>query len=454
MQSEADSPTHRDVWRIAAPLILSNISVPLLGIVDTAVMGHLDEPSYLGAVAVGATIFSFLFLGFNFLRMGTTGVAAQAYGTGDAEEMRNTLAQAVLSALGIALLLLVVQKPLAIAAWRLIDPGEIVESQAGIYYAIRIWSAPAVLTNYALIGWFIGMQNARSPLMLMLAINLTNIVLDLLFVLGFGMKVEGVAIATVIAEFVGVALGLWLVQRELRKWPGQWQTSRILDRTRFRRLFGLNLNLFIRTVSLMFAFGFLTAQGARMGTVVLAANAVLLNFQYFMAYALDGFAHAAEALAGRAIGQRNRAAFDRALRISLHWSLIVATGFCLAYLLAGRLIVDIVTDLPDVRHTAYAYLPWLIALPVVSVWSYLYDGIYVSATRAREMRDTMLFSAFAVYLPAWYFLRFLGNHGLWLAFLLFMAARGLSMHWLYRHIEARGGFAKENGGVPGKWGHS
>ncbi|MGH8496514.1 MAG: MATE family efflux transporter DinF [Gammaproteobacteria bacterium] len=438
------SPTHHDVWRIAAPLIVSNISVPLLGIVDTAVMGHLDEPYYLGGVAVGATVFSFLFLGFNFLRMGTTGVAAQAYGTGDAAEMRNTLAQAILSALGIAIVLLAAQKPLAMAAWRLIDPGEAVETQAAIYYAIRIWSAPAALANYALIGWFIGMQNARGPLVIMLAINLTNIALDLLFVVGLGMRVEGVATATLIAECTGLACGLWFVRRELRRWPGQWQRSRILDGVRLKRLFALNSNLFVRTIALMFAFGFLTAQGARLGTVVLAANAVLLNFQYFMSYALDGFAHAAEALAGRAIGERSRTGFDRAVRISLQWSLIVAVAFCAVYALAGQVIIDAMTDLPDVRQIAYAHLPWLIVLPAVSVWSYLYDGIYVGATRAREMRNTMLFSAFAVYVPAWYMLRFLGNHGLWLAFLLFMAARGLSMHWLYRRIDARQGFVRSN----------
>ncbi|CAN5346877.1 MATE family efflux transporter DinF [soil metagenome] len=436
------SLAHRDVWRIAAPLILSNVSVPLLGIVDTAVMGHLDEPRYLGAVAVGATVFSFLFLGFNFLRMGTTGVAAQAHGSGDTDEMRNTLAQALLSAAGLALVLLVLQKPLAIAAWRLIEPDALVQAQAEIYYAIRIWSAPAVLANYALIGWFIGMQNGRVPLVLMLGINLTNIALDLLFVIGFGMKVEGVALATLIAEFTGAGLGIWLVRRELARRPGRWQRARILDGHRFRRLLDLNMNLFIRTVSLMFAFGFLTAQAARLGTVVLAANAVLLNFQYLMSYALDGFAHAAEALVGRAIGQRGRTGFLRAVRICMLWSLIVALVFCLIYAVAGRHLIDAMTDLREVRQTAYIYLPWLIVLPLVSVWSFVYDGIYVGATRAREMRDTMLFSAFAVYLPAWYMLRFLGNHGLWLAFVLFMVARGSSMHWLYRRIEARGEFAR------------
>jgi MATE family multidrug resistance protein len=435
--------THRQVWRIAAPMIVSNVSVPLLGIVDTAVVGHLEAPYYLGAVAVGATVFSFLFMGFNFLRMGTTGVAAQAFGACDAAEMRNTLAQAVLSALGIALVLLVLQKPLAEAAWRLIEPSAVVEAYARTYFEVRIWSAPAVLVNYALIGWFIGMQNARGPLALMLAINLTNIALDLLLVLGFGLDVAGVALASVIAEVAGVALGFALVRRELAKYPAPWQRARIFDAGRFRRLMGLNFNLFVRTVSLMFAFGFLTAQGARLGDVVLAANAVLFNFQFFMAYALDGFAHAAEALVGRAIGRGDRQAFARAVRAAMHWSLIVAAAFCIAYLAAGRGIVNLMTDLPEVRGAAYAHLPWLIALPAVSVWSFLYDGIYVGATRAREMRNTMLFSAFAVYVPAWYLFRFLGNHGLWLAFLLFMAARGLSMHWLYRRIDAREGFVRQ-----------
>lgn len=433
--------SHQGVWRIAAPMILSNISLPLLGLVDTAVMGHLESAVYLGAVAIGATIFSFIFTGLNFLRMGTTGIAAQAHGSGDSTEMRTVLAQAVLIAVGMAILLMVLQKPIADVAMLLLKPSSEVAGLATEYFSIRIWSAPATLVNFAVIGWFIGMQNARGPLAVMLTINLTNIVLDFVFVIGLGLKVDGVAIASVIAEYSGLCLSGVLVAREIHRFPGRWEKSRIFDSQRFRRLFSVNANLLIRTLALMFAFGFLTAQGARMGNTVLAANAVLLNFQLLMSYGLDGFAHAAEALVGRAIGARDREGFLVSIRISLRWSLIVSVIFTLIFAIAGPLIIRIISDIPEVVETAFEYLPWLILSPIISVWSFLYDGIYVGATRAKEMRNTMLLSVFVVYVPAYYALQFLGNHGLWLAFMLFMAARGISMHLIFKRLDARNEFA-------------
>jgi len=420
-------------------MILSNISVPLLGAVDTAVMGHLETPHYLGAVAIGALIFNFLFMGLFFLRMGTTGLAAQAYGAHDENRMRAVLAQAALLAFALAGLLLLLQRPLGQLALWLIAPDPAVAAQSKVYYAIRIWSAPAALVNYALIGWFIGLQDARSALWVMLAINLVNIALDLFLVVGLGMRVEGVALATIFAEYGGLALAWTLAARKLRPFATSWDSSVILNASGFKRLLRLNGNIFLRSMALMFAFGFFTAQSARFGPVILAANAVLMNFQHIMAYALDGFAHAAEALVGKAIGQKDDAGFRTAVRVALQWSLWVAGGFCALYLLGGRMLIRMLTDLPEVREIAFAFLPWLIVTPLVSVWSFIYDGVYVGATRAREMRDTMLLSLI-VYLIAWYLLRALGNHGLWLAFLIFMAARGLSMYGWYRHIDKREGF--------------
>lgn len=421
-------------------MILSNISVPLLGTVDTAVMGHLETPLYLGAVAVGAIIFNFLFMGLLFLRMGTTGLAAQAYGAHDESQMRAVLAQAALLALALAGLLLLLQRPLGQLALWLIAPDPAVAAHSKVYYAIRIWSAPAALANYALIGWFIGLQDARSALWVMLTINLTNIALDLSFVVGLGMKVDGVALATVFAEYSGLALAFALAVRKLRPFSSVWDRSAILNAAGVLRLLKLNGNIFLRSMALMFAFGFFTAQSARLGPLVLAANAVLMNFQHIMAYALDGFAHAAEALVGKAIGRQDDAGFKTAVRVTLRWSLWVAGGFCAIFLLGGRTLIRLLTDLPEVRETAFAFLPWLIVTPAVSVWSFLYDGVYVGATRAREMRDTMLLSL-ALYLIAWYLLRILDNHGLWLAFLIFMAVRGISMHGWYRYMDKRGGFA-------------
>jgi MATE family multidrug resistance protein len=388
-------PTDRDVWRIAAPMILSNISVPLLGMVDTGVVGHLESPAYLGAVAIGGIIFGFLYTGVNFLRMGTTGIAAQRYGANDNDGLRASLGQALIVSFLIAMLLLALQVPIGRFALGLIGAQPDVDAFAAEYFSIRIWSAPGTLANYVIIGWFLGLQNARVPLLIFLTINITNIVLDLVFVLQFGMKVDGVALASVIAEYAGV-------------------------------------NLFVRTMALMFAFGFVTAMGARLGGVILAANAVLMNLQTLTSFALDGFAHAAEALVGKAVGQKRHDMLEQSVRLALKWSLIFAVGFCLLYIFVGPALVRLLTDLPAVRDTAMQFLPWLIVSPLISVWSFLYDGVYVGATRAREMRDIMVISTFLVFLPAWFLLQGLGNHGLWLAFSIFMASRGIGMHIWYR----------------------
>ena len=434
MRSEAPGrlPGDRDVWRIAAPMILSNISVPLLGMVDTGVVGHLDNPNYLGGVAIGSTIFGFLYTGFNFLRMGTTGIAAQRYGAGDYDGLRVSLGQALITALAIAALLLLLQSPIGTLAIGIIGGDADVTREAATYFWIRIWSAPGTLANYVLIGWFIGLQNARVPLMMFLTINLTNIVLDLLFVLGLGMKVDGVALASVIAEYTGLAVGLVFVARALRRHPGRWPAGKLVRIRQYGTFLAINGNLLVRTMALMFTLAFVTAQGARMGNLILAANAVLMQFQNLTAFGLDGLAHAAEALVGKAVGERRREALVRAVRLSLKWSLIFAGGFSLAYFLAGPLLIRVLTGLPEVQETTLRYLPWMILSPLVSAWSFLYDGVFVGATRSREMRDIMLVSTFVVFLPAWYLLQGLGNHGLWLAFLLFLASRGIGMHVIYR----------------------
>jgi MATE family multidrug resistance protein len=425
-------PRDRDVWRIAAPMVLSNISVPLLGMVDTGVVGHLESAVYLGAVAIGSTIFSFLYAGMNFLRMGTTGIAAQCYGAGDYDGLRVSLGQAMVVAILIAVIAMLLQEPIGSLGMRLLGARNELEENALRYFHIRIWSAPGTLANYVMIGWFLGLQNARVPLLIFLTINLTNIVLDLLFVIGLGMKVDGVALASVIAEYVGFAVALFFAARELRRRAGHWPIDKFVRLREYGAYFAINANLFIRTTTLIFTIAFVTAQGARMGGLILAANAILQQFQNLTAFGLDGFAHAAEALVGKAIGERRREALERAVSLCLKWSLIFAAGFSGAYLFAGPVLINVLTDLPDVRETTLRYLPWMILSPVVSVWSFLYDGVYVGATKAREMRNIMLISTFVVFLPAWYVLKFLGNDGLWLAFMLFLASRGIGMHLRYR----------------------
>ncbi len=420
------------MWRIAAPMILSNISVPLLGMVDTGVVGHLENSTYLGAVAIGGMIFTFIYIGMNFLRMGTTGIAAQSYGADDNDGLRVALGQALIVSFAIALVLIVLQVPIAKIALLLLGGDAETQQHASTYFFIRVWSAPGTLANYVLIGWFLGLQNARVPLLIFLTINITNIILDLVFVLVLGMKVDGVALASVIAEYSGLAVGAMFALDALRKRAGHWPIERFRRLAAYRAFFSVNANLFVRTMALMFTLAFVTAQGARLGPAILAANAVLMNFQNLTALGLDGIAHAAEAMVGRAVGQKDDNALRHTVNLTLRWSVIFAAGFTLAYIATGPLIVRTLTDLPDVRETAMIYLPWLIASPLISVWSFLYDGVFVGMTRAREMRNIMLISAFAVFIPVWFVTQPFGNHGLWFAFMVFLAARGIGMHLGYR----------------------
>jgi MATE family multidrug resistance protein len=327
---------------------------------------------------------------------------------------------------------LLLQVPIGYLSLNLLGPDLQVREFAIQYFQIRIWSAPATLGGFALIGWFIGMQNARVPLIIVLVANTTNIILDLWFVLGLGMKVEGVAAASVIAEYLGFATGLIFAAAELRKYSGRWLLVTLTRVAEYRAFLTVNGQLFVRTISLVFVFSFVTAQGARQGGLILAANAVLMNFQNLVAFALDGLAHAAEALVGKAVGARNKEALTRSVSLTLRWSLGFAVLFSLAFWIGGPALIRLMTSLPDVQATAYTYLPWLVVSPVISVWSFLYDGVFVGATRAREMRNNMVFSTLFIFLPAWFAFRYLGNNGLWLAFTLFMASRGIGMHYFYR----------------------
>jgi len=419
--------SHYKVWRIAGPMILTNLTVPLLGIVDTAVVGHLDQPFHMGAVSIGAAIFGIVFWGFGFLRMGTTGITAQIFGAQDHNELHASLYRSLIVALSLAVILLVFQWPIGWLSFQIIHGSDTVEHFGRIYYDIRIWSAPATLANYAMLGWFLGMQNARVPLIILTVVNGCNILLDLLFVMGWGFGADGVAWASLLAEYLGFILALWLAKRELRAYPGIINWSTLVDKAKLQKFLSINRDIFVRNLCLMFTLAFFAAQGARFGDTILAANAVLFNMQTFMAYALDGFAHAAEALVGRAIGAKNRDDFFSAVRTSALWAVTLSLLFSGAYFLGGNRIIGLMTDIESVQHAASSYLVWVGLLPVISVWSFLFDGIYVGATRASEMRNTMIFSTFFIFLPVWYLLLPLANHGLWLAFICFISARGLSM---------------------------
>lgn len=409
--------------------------MPLVGAVDTAVVGHLPDPIYIGAVALGAIIFNFLFWGFGFLRMGTTGFVAQAYGAGDIDEVRATLARALLLAVGLGVVVVVLQFPIGLFVFWAFSGSVELESLANSYYAIRVWSAPATLANYAILGCLIGIQNTRAVLALQLVLNITNVLLDLLFVLALGWGVQGVALASVISEFVALAFASWLVMRNFNRLGGQWARSRIVDISKLKALLHVNINIFIRTLCLIFAFSYFIAIGTKMGNITLAANAVLLHLQHFLAYGLDGFAFAVESLAGSAYGARNRGAFRTAVRVTTIWALIVAGLFTVLYAVLGSSIISVITGIEPVRLAAADYLIWLLVSPVLSVWSYQLDGIFIGATRSVEMRNGMVLSLLVYLLAIWLFVPLLGNHGLWLSLMIFMVTRAITLGLWYPRIE-------------------
>ncbi|MCZ6840767.1 MAG: MATE family efflux transporter [Alphaproteobacteria bacterium] len=429
------SGPYRRIWNLSWPTILSNLTVPLLGAVDTAVMGHLPDAAYVGAVAVGAMIFSFVYWGFGFLRMGTVGFAAQAKGSGDTDEIRAVLARALLVGVALAFVILALQTPVRLGALAIIDGAPQVERLAGAYFDTRIWGAPATLANYSLLGWLLGMQYVRTALVVQVFINGLNVVLDLWFVLDLGWGVEGVALATAIAQYAGAFLALFLVRRHLRAIGGRWRRARILDATALRETFRVNRDIFLRTLAMIFAWSLLTWSSARLGTTVLAANAILMNFQSFLAHGLDGFAHATSALVGEAVGARDRRALRRCVVAATVMAAIVAAGYTLIYASAGPAIVRLFTNIAELRTFSSDYLVWIIASPLLSVWSYQLDGIFIGATRSAEMRNAMLASV-ALYVLAMATLpALLGNHGLWLSVMIFMVARALTLAIQYPKIE-------------------
>ena len=430
------SITHRKVWMLAGPIILSNISVPLVGAVDTAVVGHLPEPHAIGAVALGALIFSFLYWGFGFLRMGTTGFIAQAYGAGDWRGLSDTLLRVLFLALALGLITIIVGWPLIDFVLYLIDSSSIVEGLATDYAQIRIWSAPAVLCVYAFTGIFIGMHNTRGAFVLQLVLNITNVLLDIVFVLGFDWGVEGVALASVIAEYLAMLCGFYLLRIPMRNAFAHFNRARLLETAALTSLLKANTNIFIRTLCLLFAFSYFTAKSASQGEVILAANAILLHLQSIMAYGLDGFAHAVEALAGSAYGAGRLREFRRAVVLTSFWGGVIAVFAGVIYFVFGANIINLFTGIDAVAETALRYLPWMIVAPILSVWSFQLDGIFIGTGHTREMRNAMIFSVLAYLALLQLLFPMFGNHGLFLGLAVFMLIRALSLLFYFPGIEA------------------
>lgn len=419
------------LWRLALPMIVSNISVPLLGLVDTAVIGHLDSPVYLGGVAIGATATSFLFMLLLFLRMSTTGLTAQAYGAKDPLRLARALVQPLILALGAGLLIVLLRTPLIDLALHIVGGSEDVLHQARHFLEIRWLSAPASLANLVLLGWLLGVQYARAPVILLVVGNLLNIVLDLWLVIGLKMNVQGAALATAVAEYATLLLGLWMVWRVLALRGISLALLKASWRGNIRKLLALNRDIMLRSLLLQLCFGALTVLGARLGPEIIAVNAVLMTLLTFTAYALDGFAYAVEAHSGQAYGARESGQLREVWRAACRQSGMVALAFALVYALAGNPIVALLTSLPELRALASHYLVWQVILPVVGVWCYLLDGMFIGATRGAEMRNSMAVAAAGFGLTL-FTLPWLGNHGLWLALSVFLALRGLSLGWIWR----------------------
>lgn len=427
--------SHRKVWMLAGPIILSNISVPLVGAVDTAVVGHLPGPESIGAVALGALLFSFLYWGFGFLRMGTTGFIARAYGAGDHDGLADTLLRVLLLALIFGAIIVLIAAPIIDLAFYLIDSSDQVETLARDYAVIRIWSAPAVLCLYAFTGVFIGMHNTRAAFILQLVLNISNVLLDLLFVLVFEWGVEGVALASLMAEYLAMLVGIYLLRRSIRNAFTRYNPARLFARAALLSLFSANGNIFVRTLCMLFAFSYFTAKSAGQGEVILAANAILMHLQSFMAHGLDGFAHAVEALAGSAYGAKKVSVFRRAVFLTSLWAAVTALLAAALFWIFGEAIINLFTNIDTVIASALQYLPWMIVAPLLSVWSFQLDGIFIGTGHTREMRNAMIFSLLTYLLVLQLTIPWLGNHGLFLGLAFFMLMRAASLLFYLRGIE-------------------
>ena len=421
------------VWRLALPNILANLTIPLLGAVDTAVIGHLGAAE-IGAVAIGSTVFSFLYWGFGFLRMGTTGVVAQAHGAGDGEAVVAAFLSGSILAVTFGLALVALQWPLIQGALAIIAPSEAVSAEATSYLGMRIWGAPAALLNMVVLGWLIARQRMGTALWLQLLINGSNIVLDMALARGLEMNVAGVALATVIGQWLGAGAGIAVILRQSPRLAPAWPWASVLDRVQLAEMLRLNVDILVRTLLVITSFSMMTVLGARFGDEVLAANGILLLLQGFLSYGLDGFAHAAEALVGEAVGARDKRALSAAVKGTTIAAASVAAGYMIVFWLAGNTLVGQVTSVPEVRAITALYLPWTVASPLISVWSYQLDGIFIGATRGRAMRNAMIASvafyvvALLLLIPAY------GNAGLWTAFLVLMAARGVTLTIAYPRL--------------------
>jgi len=418
--------SHRSVLTIALPIMLSNVTEPLIGVVNTTVIGQLPEAHYIGAIAIGSLIFSFLFWGFGFLRLSTGGLSAQAVGAGDSAEVTAVLLRALAIAVTVGLCLILASPLIEKVSFDLMGGSPEMRAQGEIYFRYRILSAPFALTNFCILGWFIGQGRAAIAFVVQIFLNLVNMALGAWFVLSLGMTADGVGLSALIAEISAVLLGGFLVWRSIQKTKARAGWAQIWNREKVLRTLSANGDIMIRTLCLVFAFAWFAARGARAGDVTIAANAVLLHFFEVAAYLIDGFAYASEALVGQSVGAKNRQRFNRAVRLTTVWALVVGTICSAIIWFAGPWFIDLMTVNAEVRETARHYLFWAALTPLLGTICFQFDGIFTGAMATRDMRNMMVLSLM-IYLASWWILeRNFGNHGLWAALSVFFIARGVT----------------------------
>ncbi len=434
-----DINQHKHLFALALPMILSNITVPLLGLVDTAVIGHLPHAYFLGGSTVGAMIITSVIWLCGFLRMSTTGLSAQALGKESSSENMLVLLRGITVALIIGVTLILLQSPFINTALHLAGGSDQVQFYARQYSEIRVWGFPASLANLVILGWLLGNHQSKTVMWLLIVTNLMNISLDLLFVFIFNWQVQGVAFASLLAEYSAMTLGLLVVFQHYKNALQQLsidikQTAiSLFNRTTVLSYFRLNRDILIRTLCLEICFIFITFQGARLGDNIVAANAILMNFLLLISFGLDGIANATEAMVGKAHGGNNHSKLKQTVTIALFWSVIFALLYSLLFAFAGEFLLSLISDIPSVIGFAKDYLFWMVLLPLAACWCYLYDGVYIGLMRARAMRNSMIIATFACFFPLWFILQGYKNHGLWAAFTLFMLARGITLAWHFHY---------------------
>ena len=423
---------NKQILKIALPSIVSNITVPLLGLVDVAIVGHLGAAAYIGAIAVGGMTFNVIYWIFGFLRMGTSGMTSQALGRRDLAETTRLLVRSVGIAFAVAAALIALQEPLRLASLSIMRPTAEVGALASTYFNILIYGAPAMLGLFSLSGWFIGMQNSRAPMAVAIVQNVVNIAASTLLVFGFGMKVEGVAFGTLTAQYAGFLMALAMCAKgygRLRRhftWQGVWR------REAMRHFFNVNRDIFFRTLCMVSVMLFFTSAGSWQGEVVLAVNTLLMQFYLLFSYVMDGFAYAGEALSGKYYGARNNAALRSTVGHLFLWGLLMAVGFTLVYGLGGDAFLSLLTDEPSVVAASHTYYYWALAIPLAGMAAFVWDGVFIGCTMTRGMLVSMFLAA-VTFFTLYYALRgSLANHGLWAAFIAYMAVRGMAQTFIFR----------------------